>query len=295
MQVMAATSIPVPTNSAALKLWNGHHTPKVAGTGYGTVYRGPIENIYSPAQPYTMAEGVENMHSAGFVAFPGVLKADEVASLRAKMDAMGESDEKYDVKGWCFNKHITTDFTQDANMIEYIDKGGIADVAETVLGGCVAIGGASWITGQGREMGIHVDYLPVPLPEDILRDTRVRVPVFSCTAHYYLNDMTLDLGPTLIIPGSHRAGRPPCDESTWNGHAPRALMAKAGDVVMFRGELWHGAAKNTTTERRYVVQVHYRSMSLFRPYGPSGAESEYSSEVLKIATERQKRLLGIAS
>ena len=84
---------------------------------------------------------------------------------------------------------------------------------------------------------------------------RVRVPVFGGTAHYYLNDMVLELGPTLVIPGSHRAGRPPADESSWNGNAPCAAMVKAGSVVLFRNEVWHGAAMNSSTEKRYIMQV----------------------------------------
>jgi len=295
MQVAALTTVPAPPQTTAQRLWNGHNSPKVNGSEYGTTYRGPVENVYGAPGGYTHAEAVEKMHTDGFVIFRNVLNRDEVAALRAKMDAMGGPDEQYDMKDWCFNKHIVTDFTQDANMVEYIDKGGIADVCDTVMGGCVVSGGSCWITGKGREMGIHLDGLPVPMPEDLLRDVRVRVPVFSATAHYYLNDMVLELGPTLLIPGSHRAGRPPADESCWNGHAPRAAMVKAGSVVLFRSEIWHGAAKNTSNERRYIVQVHYRSMAITRSYGPAGADSDYSDEVLKTATPRQKQLLGIAS
>jgi hypothetical protein len=293
MQVASMTSVPPPENATGLKFWNGHNTPKTYGSGHGSKFRGQIENVYGNPGGYTLPEAVELMHSDGYVIFRNVLNQEEVAALRAKIDGMGGADEQYNMKDWCFNKHVCIDYTQDAHLVEYIDKGIIADVCDTVMGGCVVGGGSLWVTGKGREMGIHVDALPVPLPEDILKDTRVRVPVFGGTAHYYLNDMVLELGPTLLIPGSHRAGRPPADESTWNGLAPCAAMVKAGSVVLFRNEIWHGAAMNSSTEKRYIMQVHYRSMSITRPYGPVGAECDYSEQVLKVATPRQKRLLGI--
>ena len=31
-------------------------------------------------------------------------------------------------------------------------------------------------------------------------------PIYLCTAHYYLDDLTLDLAPTWVIPGSHKSG-----------------------------------------------------------------------------------------
>ena len=51
--------------------------------------------------------------------------------------------------------------------------------------------------------GLHIDWLPIPLPTDILEDTRVKVPIFISTAHYYLDDLYEDLGPTKFVPGSH--------------------------------------------------------------------------------------------
>src|SRR6201999_903031 len=127
-----------------------------------------------------------------------------------------------------------------------------------------------------------LDHLPVPMPEDILKDERVRVPIFACTAHYYLNDMTPELGPTLIVPGSHKAGPPPADEHSWNGVAPKAALVKAGDVVLFRSDIWHGAWKNSSDQRRYIVQVHFQSRMFFGAYGPPRAKFEYSDAVIKV-------------
>ena len=142
-------------------------------------------------------------------------------------------------------------------------------------------------------MGIHVDYLPVSLPESIHNDPAVRVPIFTSTAHFYLNDMRTELGPTTVIPGSHKAGRPPSDESTWHGVVPQAVLVRAGDVCLFRGDLWHGAGMNSCeTERRYMVQVHYGSQVIGKGYPAMRYDTLWNSDVLAQATPRQRQLLG---
>ncbi len=229
---------------------NGHFTTKGMGD---TIFHGPLENLPYPTAN-DLESRIERMYTDGYVWFPGVLDAGEVAELRARMDAMGGPDEEYEVKDWCFNKHIVSDFTQNPDHLDYIDRPGVIDVAQAIHdsgnyraggSGCHVTGGSSWITGQGRTMGVHVDYQPVSLPEAVHNDPNVRIPIFTSTAHFYLNDMVAELGPTTLVPGSHRAGRPPVNECSWHGVMPQAAMVRAGDVVLFRGDLWHGAWKNT--------------------------------------------------
>jgi hypothetical protein len=268
---------------------NGHHEHKSFGD---TIFRGKLENLPYPDGPVDIDTAIQAMYTVGYVIFPGVLDAEEVAHMRALMDAMGGPDEKYYVKDWCYNKHIGSDFHTDASLLTYMDRPGIIEVAEAIHGaGCHVTGGTSWITGAGRQMGIHVDYQPISLPEDVIADPRVVLPIFSSTAHYYLNDLVPEFGPTILVPGSHRAGRPPDNEASWNGVDPQAAMVKAGDVVLFRGDLWHGAWMNSHEDRRYIMQVHYANGVMRKQYPPLRYESLYSAEVLERATERQKKLM----
>ena len=130
------------------------------------------------------------------------------------------------------------------------------------------------------------------LPEEMLRDPRVRIPMFACTLHYYLDDQVEEIGPTLVLPGSHLAGRPPKDESTWNGHAPKMVSVKAGGAVLFRHELWHGATKNSSTRRRYMIQVHYADGTRRQSGDPISRPQFFAPEVLERATPRQRVLMG---
>jgi hypothetical protein len=277
---------------------NGHHTVKSVGK---TLYEGPLEALPVPDGPPTIDASIEGMYRDGYAIFPGLLTRDDVALLRARMDAMGsQNDDDYVVPGWCYNKHVGSDFSQNPDLLDYIDRTGVIEVIDAIHGGDAhlgvnpgpqVVGGSSWITGAGRAMGIHTDYQTVSLPEEI--HERFRLPIYCSTLHIYLNDLTPELGPTTVIPGSHRAGRFPRDESTWNGVAPQMALVNAGDAVLFRNDLWHGAARNThPTERRYMMQVHYAHASFAKCYPSLRWPALYHPAVLEKATARQRRLLG---
>lgn len=275
---------------SSLTATNGHHSEKSGGK---TLYEGVLENL-PPAQTLTTEQAAARMYTDGYVLLPAVLSPAEVAALRALMDEKGgPDDEKWEVKNWCYNRHQVTDFWQDPRLLTYLDRPAIIDVVRAIQDpGAHVTGGSLWTTGHGRAMGVHIDYLPVSLPESVHEDPAVRVPIFTSTAHFYLNDMRAELGPTTLIPGSHRAGRPPFDESTWHGIAPQAAMVRAGDVCLFRGDIWHGAGMNSCeTERRYMMQVHYGNQVIGKEYPALHHASLWNPEVIAQATESQKQLL----
>ena len=268
---------------------NGHNTRRQSGD---TMERGPIPNLPYP-EHFDLDEAILGMHRDGYCIFPGVLSQAEVQAFRDKIDASGGPDEQYEVAKWCFNKQLASPYQTDQEMLQYIDKRDVMAVCDSIFGpNFHVIGGSLWVTGQGRGMGIHLDYLPFPLPEDVTHDPRITIPIFMATAHYYLDDLTLDLGPTTIIPGSHRAARPPVDETTYEGIGSHAVMLKAGDVCLFRSDLWHGAAMNTSERRRYMVQVHYAHSSVGKWFPSIKYESLWSPDVLNAMNDRHRQLLG---
>ncbi|MBE7466370.1 MAG: phytanoyl-CoA dioxygenase family protein [Planctomycetes bacterium] len=260
------------------------------------VYDGPLENLPYPER-FDLEAAIDAMYSDGFAIIPGVLNAQEVAELRHIMTTSGKPDEYYDetAKGWCFNKHLTVEYHKDPHFLRYIDRPGVVDIARAVLGaGCRVHSGTLWITGPGRKMPIHADFLPVALPEEYASDPRVRVPIAECVAQFYLDDLTADIGPTVVVPGSHRSGRAPEGETEWNGIKPKAAMLKAGDVLLFRFDCWHGAYSNTNKEgrRRYVMQLSYSHHRTELGYPPMKYDHYYNPEVLRLATPAQRQLLG---
>jgi hypothetical protein len=276
--------------TATLRQPNNHFTEK----GYGNnTYKGPLENLPRP-ETFDLESSIEMMHTDGYCIIPNVLNRDEVKELRHLMDTSGGPDEQYNVKNWCFNKHLTTNYHQDPRLLKYAALPGVTEVMDSIHNGARINGGSFWITGAGREMGIHVDWLPMDhMPEEYLLDPRVRVPIFKSTAHIYLNDLVPELGPTLLIPGSHKSGRAPKDEPTWRGTNPKAVMLKAGDVAIFRTEVWHGAWRNTCqTEKRYMMQIFYGTPWMASGIPPINQSALWNPECLKAITKEQRRAFG---
>ena len=167
---------------------------------------------------------VEALERDGVVYLPGLLDAEEVGEIRRHMESLTPSDDGYDRDSArdgdaFFQKHISNCFNRDPFFLKYLDKPGVIEVWERVHGpDCHAIAMTSWITGPGRpDQELHADWQPYTLPSDVMADERVRLPIFISTVHFYLDDLYEELGPTKVIPGSHRAGRAPDGDTEWNG------------------------------------------------------------------------------
>jgi len=269
---------------------NGQHLN--AGSG-DTVYHGVLESLPPPAPVSSVTDAAQLMFSDGVVQFPDLLSPAEVVEMRRWMDSLGEEDSHYEMKNWCFNKHLEADLCSTPQWLKLIDRSPVHEVLKLALGhDHVCYGGSLWITGQGREMGMHTDFMLLRLPDGVLEQAKAIVPIVRATLHIYLDDQVAEIGPTLVIPGSHLAGHPPQNESTWKGRTPKMVSVKAGGAALFRHDLWHGAARNTSQRRRYMIQVHY---AIGWYHGPQGVFSEprsFEPQVLAMASDRQRALLG---
>ena len=183
---------------------------------------------------------VNAIEEDGFVYFPEVLNAKEVAELREAMDRLTQIPESFDKhstpeNGGFLNKHINNAFNRDAIFLQYLDKPEIIELGEAIHGDdCHVIGMTAWTTGPGRpDQGLHTDWLPISLPAEVLEDPRVKVPIFITTAHFYLDDLYEELGPTKFIPGSHQAGRGPDGDVEWKGVGDHSILCNAGECRGF--------------------------------------------------------------
>jgi ectoine hydroxylase-related dioxygenase (phytanoyl-CoA dioxygenase family) len=185
-------------------------------------------------------------------------------------------------------------FNRDPFWLAFLDRPGLIDLAERLLGAdCRIIGETAWRTHPGyRAEALHADYLPFAAPEAAFA-AGLRVPPFIMTAQFYLCDVPLALGPTHVIPGSHRAGRAPAaGEGAWHGRTPEPVPCAAGDALVFRSELWHRGGDNDSADGvRYVLQVHYARREMAPHFSPY-LDWRFDPAVLAAATPRQRRLLG---
>jgi hypothetical protein len=275
--------------NAPLVFDNGQFTTKAEGD---TMWQRPLARLPEPRRLDAL-EAATAMFDDGCVQFPDFLTPDEVGEMRAWMDRCGGPDEQYEVPNWCFNRHLTMQPHREPMWLRLIDRDPVYDCLRHVLGEGLRVGtGSMWTTGKGRCMGLHVDGRPVTLPEEMLADPRVRLPILASTLQIYLDDQVEEIGATVVVTGSWRSGRHPKDEGAWNGRMPQMVSVKAGGAVLFRPDLWHGAEMNSSTRRRYMLQIHYVSGFRRQLYPTPFFKEHYAPEVLANATPRQLALYG---
>lgn len=233
---------------------------------------------------------LEALHHDGFVLLPGVLKTAQIASLRQAIDAL--QPQHWDYTGLV--DHYKCVFNRSPFWLPYLDLPGLIELAEAALGDdCHLIGQTAWRCHPGFIGGdLHVDHLVMALPESLL-DSGFRPPMQILTAHLFLDRIDTELCPTRIIPGSHRSGRKPRPgETHWRGRLAEPVLCEAGDVLVFRSDVWHGGSRNLTRDRsRYLLQVHYGRRMVAQKFSPY-LSWRFNPEVLAAATPRQRRLLG---
>ncbi|RJG13380.1 dioxygenase [Pseudomonas cavernicola] len=241
--------------------------------------------------PRLTATRQQALHEQGFVLLPGVLGAQQTAELREAIDRL--RPEHWDYTGLL--DHYKCVFNRDPLWLPYLDPPGVIELAEAALGAdCHVIGQTAWRCHPGFiGAELHLDYLAMELPPALLATPAFVLPMQICTAHLYLDDISEDLCPTLVVPGSHRAGRKPvAGENQWQGRAAEPVLCQAGDVLFFRSELWHAGSRNRTADRtRYLLQVHYGRRMLAQKFSPY-LVWQFNPEVIAACTPRQRRLLG---
>jgi ectoine hydroxylase-related dioxygenase (phytanoyl-CoA dioxygenase family) len=259
-----------------------------------------MASTVAPPQPYlqrTFAlsdlEGMTNaLHEDGFALIPGVLSSEEVQAAKDAIDRL----KPFGYDHVAATEHYKCVFNRDQLFLNYIDRPGVVDLAEATMGDqCHIIGMTAWKSHPGHNgWQPHTDHTLVTVPESTASDPKA-FPVYLCTAHYYLNDITEDLCPTYVIPGSHRSGHSLAwgkdPNPTWKGQELQPVLCKAGDVLFFRSEIWHSGSENKTADQiRYLIQVHYSHRTIAQRFSPF--PFTFNPEILAVANERQLRLLG---
>lgn len=236
------------------------------------------------------AEHLQALHQHGCVLLRGVVSPAQVETLRTAIDTL--RPQHWDYTGLV--DHYKCVFNRDPLWLPYLDLPGVIELAEAALGeDCHVIGQTAWRCHPGFiGAELHLDHLPMRLPLALLNDATFQLPMQICTAQLYLDDIDADLCPTLVIAGSHRAGRPPRPgEASWHGREAEPVLCQAGDLLFFRSELWHAGSRNRSRRSRYLLQIHYGRRMVAQKFSPY-LTFRFAPEVLAACTPRQRRLLG---
>lgn len=231
----------------------------------------------------------------GFLHFEGFASATEIAGLVAAMDQLSlrlcaerrrtvngipirygrDVDGRAIVQRFAFTSELSGAFAEFVNQPKFAPiKALIGEgcrVGEHEKDGVVV---NHWVNANGsryRQLGWHTDGL-----RDIFLHLRKPGPMLNVGV--YLDDSPPDKGGLRLIPGSHR-------QSLWSmmfdklyflDHRPDPreirIDAKAGDLTIHDGRLWHRVARAAATgaaSRRRILYVPFVS----GPYQPKNAAS----------------------
>ncbi len=82
---------------------------------------------------------------------------------------------------------------------------------------------------------------------------------FDIQAFYFAHDTPIEMGPTLVLPGSHLRRATYWNIGRYKNIAgQRPMVAKAGSIAFMHQDIWHCAQANQTEKTRYVFKVRYK-------------------------------------
>jgi hypothetical protein len=106
----------------------------------------------------------------------------------------------------------------------------------------------------------------------------------------YLDNMTEEVGPTRVVPGSHRGeALPPADHVNKPLPGEVAVSAAAGDAVFINSAIWHSGGRNQSAGLRRGIYLYYGYWWLKR-YESNEA---LPWQAFENAGEQRLRLLGV--
>ena len=182
---------------------------------------------------------VEFFKRWGYLMVEQAIAPEQVALLRSALD---------EVFARLQSEFVHQLLEQDERFAFLIDHQPILGRIRALLGNCIQLHSATArVTRPGQpDQDWHRDG---PWPMDFQGTPYGSLPgQINCA--YFLDNLTPENGPNLVLPGSHRVPfRPPQGRPTFPDE--KQVFAKAGDVVIFDGWLFHrGGANNSQASRR---------------------------------------------
>ena len=205
------------------------------------------------------------------------VKHDIETGAHGRMDVVGANDSQYLLFSFLEEDPVFEEIIQHPMTLPIIDYYLGEDCQLSSLTCFI-----KWRNeaGYGPNLGLHNDsglYRAGPLPGN--------PHVFN--TNWILTDYTLDNGAFCIVPGSHKLRRHPKPGEGVEDAVP--VEAPAGSVLVFHGNVWHGAFPRKNPGLRLSINAyycggHYRAQESFR--------GRISEAMLARNGERFQKLVG---
>ena len=211
-------------------------------------------------------------------------------------EAIGAEDlEKIhsDIKSYGLNG-LTEDIWAAPSLAQLIDNKRVISALQSILGNELRFFKGAYVETPPREVTgrkarpkvFHVDYGVGEASGDFRNSCASWINV-----GYYLTDMTPELAPFWVVPGSNRSYDvvPGSDMESMADKA-KMVLAKAGDAVFIHSMTVHAGGHNDSNETRHAVFLSYRP-AWARPVGPV---PEWPKEFIKrVPVETENLLIGL--
>lgn len=198
----------------------------------------------------------------GFVVVPGLLSEIELGTYRALADGV-LLESRADYPG--SEKDVGFLDGKDPNVLSVFKSPPLGEVLVRFLGDPLAFVNA-WVrvalpssAGAPWHQDLQREFWPTPINLAI-----------------YLDDVTRDNGPTVVVPGTHTLPHPEFD--TRVQPRERLVLGRAGTAALFYATVWHRGSANRTASSRRALFAYFRgrdAVRIRRPPDPApGAGQE---------------------
>jgi ectoine hydroxylase-related dioxygenase (phytanoyl-CoA dioxygenase family) len=179
----------------------------------------------------------------GYAIVEGVLQPDLLARIRAEADALAATEPvETERRVW----HERVLFRRQA-FRDLLDVKPLVENAEALQGADVQLLALDLLLVRDGSDGIGWH-----------RDVQfVCNKTLSINTGIYLQDLTDDVGPLRVLPGSHRVEDGPDVRGSDPIPGERTVYAKAGDAVFFDAALLHAGGCNTSGADRLAVFPYF--------------------------------------
>ena len=236
-----------------------------------------VPTILNPPLSAELRTEVEFFQKWGYLVIEDAITNAQIERLRLSLD------QSHQRTGTQFIGEL---LEQDEEFLFLLDNPSVLQRIKAILGNCVQLHSAtSRVTEPGEsDQNWHRDG-PWPVDPD---GTPYGSLPGQINCGYYLDEITMENGPIVIVPGSQRAlFRPP------EGHPKfpdeKYVMAKPGQAILFDGWIYHRGAANTSNYNRRVCLMCYQNAWMKSRESFSGPRI---TKLLEEGTDEQKLLLG---
>ena len=226
----------------------------------------------------------------GYLIITNALPAEAVEHFRERLAAMEPS------LGYASNSLVRL-FEKGMDFVDLLLNEPIYALMERMFGErmhIIALQGHRIYAGN-EISGFHSDEIYLERPAEVSDDVDYPPIINTINCHYYVVDVPQELGPTEVVPGSHRACRrrkpEDGDPPKWRGQGPVSLTCNAGDCIVYSNQMWHRGAPNQTDRTRLSVVPSYSRRFVAQRVWPF-LNYHLAKDILDQCNPKQRELLG---